>query len=342
MRQALVDVTAGGAVVLGQSGVVCDGFLVNYPYRVQTHTHLDHMQGFESSKGYQTILLTPETKALLVAQYNADLPYRCNIIEVPYGTAYEVDRSILTFWPSGHMLGAVQTCVETSDGLRIGYSGDFRWPLPSTISVDVLVVDSTYTSPSKEYGAPDVNARLVELVLDRISAGPVAIRGRGGTLHRAMGLLSEEISFPLLAKEDFVRQADVYRHYGHDLGRIYCAESALGRNVIASGVPFVYALRARDSSLDGVVTTIIDLGAHHSVDRDPVIEYSARSYGVALSDHATLDGVIEYVASTGAKTVITDNSRGGRAYQLAEEIRRRLDVPARPSSNRYDRSWGYA
>ena len=39
-----------GAVLLGPN-VVCDGFIREAAARVQTHVHLDHMDGFETSKG---------------------------------------------------------------------------------------------------------------------------------------------------------------------------------------------------------------------------------------------------------------------------------------------------
>lgn len=64
MLPQTVDVLASGAVCLG-SKVVCDGFIQNYPFRVQTHVHDDHMVDFDTSKGMQDILMSPETFDLL-------------------------------------------------------------------------------------------------------------------------------------------------------------------------------------------------------------------------------------------------------------------------------------
>jgi hypothetical protein len=70
---------------------------------------------------------------------------------------------------------------------------------------------------------------------------------------------------------------------------------------------------------------------------DPVLEYSDTAYRVALSDHADFEGTLEYISATGAKAVVTDNTRGGNAIALALEIQR----PARvkhfetPSINIY-------
>jgi putative mRNA 3-end processing factor len=141
-----VDVLANGAVVLSPD-VVCDGFVHGMPVRAQTHVHDDHMEDFDTSKGFQSLVMTEPTRDLLVAERDADLPYRNNIIALNDETAYEVNQSRVLLRPSDHMLGSCQVMVERADGLRVGYSGDFQWPMRRPIEVDVLVVDSTYGSP---------------------------------------------------------------------------------------------------------------------------------------------------------------------------------------------------
>ena len=70
-----INVSASGAVILGDV-VSCDGFFVDYPIRVQTHVHKDHMYGFIRSKGRQDIFMSQPTHELLIAEYNADLDIR--------------------------------------------------------------------------------------------------------------------------------------------------------------------------------------------------------------------------------------------------------------------------
>ena len=43
-----------------------------------------------------------------------------------------------------------QVEVELPDGKRVGYSGDFGWPLNDVIKVDALVLDATYGNPQSE------------------------------------------------------------------------------------------------------------------------------------------------------------------------------------------------
>ena len=147
MNYPIDVVMPSGAVLLGPD-VVCDGFVREAMARVQTHVHLDHMDSFETSKGCQQIIASEATLSLLVAEYDADLPYRSNIRALKGSQGYKVGNSEVSLVSSGHMLGAVQVIAELQNGMRLGYSGDFQWPLDDVIQVDALVLDSTYGAPS--------------------------------------------------------------------------------------------------------------------------------------------------------------------------------------------------
>ena len=60
----------------------------------------------------------------------------------------------------------------------------------------------------------------------------------------------------------------------------------------------------------------------------PVREVRKGEYVVGLSDHADFEGLLAYVEECRPKLVITDNYRMGSGAILAEEIRRRLGIPA--------------
>ena len=64
------------------------------------------------------------------------------------------------------------------------------------------------------------------------------------------------------------------------------------------------------------------------------------SAAVALSNHADFSGTLEYIRATGARYVVTDNTRGGHAAELAQEVTRQLGIPARPSTVAWSREWG--
>ena len=181
MKVLLVDVCESGAVCLGDN-VVCDGYSGGKAFRVQTHAHDDHMGDFGRSKGLQDVVMSPETFGLLVAEYDADLEYRENIRRVRRGEWKRLDdgASVLLL-PSNHMLGSCQVGLTLGDGTRVGYSGDFGWPLDRVIEVDQLVVDSTYGSPGsvRNYSQGEAEESLAELVRTRLRHGSVHIRATG-------------------------------------------------------------------------------------------------------------------------------------------------------------------
>jgi hypothetical protein len=84
----------------------------------------------------------------------------------------------------------------------------------------------------------------------------------------------------------------------------------------------------------------ITLSAFMTNFKTPVLEYSDRALRIALTDHADFDGTLEYVKASGAKYVLTDNSRGGHAIELAREIKDRLNIEAAPSELLASREWG--
>ena len=195
-----IDVSMSGAVMLG-SHVCCDGFLRVASVRVQTHIHLDHLDGFRvEQRRFQTIVTSEGTMALLCGKLNADLPYRSNIISLPSDATVSFGKTSITLVPSGHMLGCCQVAVVTSDGLRLGYSGDFQWPWDKVIEVEELVVDSTYGSPDsvRNYTQGECRSPTLELVRQRLARGPVHIYAHRGTMQRALQLLTRRSTPQLL------------------------------------------------------------------------------------------------------------------------------------------------
>lgn len=172
MSSSLIDISCNGAIKLGQN-VTCDGFVYGYEYRIQTHIHDDHMNRFDSSKHFQTIIMSEATRSLLEVRH-VDISYSINIISHPINGTYEYDGLMIEFKSSSHMLGAVQVAVTTQAGDRLGYSGDFSWPLEDVIKVESLVVDSTYGSPDavRHYSQEDANDFFRELVCTKNKEWP--------------------------------------------------------------------------------------------------------------------------------------------------------------------------
>ena len=332
--ECAVDVLYSGAVVLGED-VVCDGFRRDAACRVQTHVHSDHMSGFDASKGIQQILLTPGTRELLCAERNADLPYRSNVRPIHYNQSVNVGTSLVSFVPSGHMLGSTQVLVELQCGLRVGYSGDFSWPLGDVIQVDHLVVDSTYGKPTsvRKYSQSECEEQMLALTIEHLGMGRVHILAHRGTLHRALMVLTGSLRHPILANTETLAEIDVYRRNGVPISEVLDVGQDQGRECLSQR-QYVWIgrpTRLLPSASGGDVTTI-KLSAFFSRSDAPVVEFGPRAFSVALSDHADFDGTLQYVAATGARLVVTDNTRGA-GLDLAMALSNRLGIDARPSTN---------
>jgi putative mRNA 3-end processing factor len=336
-----VDVTAKGAVLLGDE-VVCDGFVYEMPYRVQTHIHDDHMRDFDSSKGYQRILMTEPTRQLLINELNADLKYRSNLCSIPPGTTQHLGNVQLEVLPNEHMLGCVQVAVTLANGMRVGYSGDFQWPLNGVIEVDALVVDSTYGSPGsiRRYSQEEAEQRFVELILTWLPYGHVMVKAHRGTLHRALELLDGTMTWPMLGTTRLCKEAQVYRSFGYSIPDLVPVETDEGKEIMKEDKYVRFIGKGDHPPADPWLGTTITLSAYMVPSDDPVLQYSERAYRVALSNHADFNGTLEYVKATRAHYVVTDNSRGGHGVELANAIRTELGVDARPSSQQVSRSWG--
>lgn len=322
--------------------VSCDGFINDYPIRVQTHVHDDHMYGFASSKGRQKILMSEATRDLLIAEFNADIPYRSNFRSIPLNQTIPFENCEIRLLDSEHMLGSVQVELTSADGLKCGYSGDFAWPLANVIQVEQLVLDSTYGSPDskRRFSQEEANYRFRELVVDRLRFGPVLIRAHRGTLQRAISCLDDAVRDPFIANSRIFEELQVYKRYGYSLTCILEenteeAQEALCRRRYIR----LYETRDRFPSHTNDSTTIV-LSAYLSRLNNPVMEYSENSYCVALSSHADYEETLEYVYATRARKVIADCSRGGHGIELANALRRELGIKAEPSGNEIVREWG--
>lgn len=335
------DVEWSGAVCLGKD-VTCDGFISSSRVRVQTHIHSDHMSNFNSSKGYQTILLSAATRQLLISEYNEDLPYRSNLLCLNKGDTYKVNKSKVSLVSCDHMLGAVQVQLELPHGQRIGYSGDFQWPIDDVIKVNSLVIDATNGSPKnvRNYSQGECEERFQFLVKKRLNLGkPVYIYAHRGTIQRALQLLFDEIDCPLIGSERLCKENSVYRSFGYPIGNILDKDSAEGKETLRENkyVRFYGTGDKRPTDTQGV--SVIKLSSFLSHPDNPITEYGDSSFGVAISNHADFNGTLEYILETGAKFVITDNTRSGKGHILATEINRRLGIEAKPSSNFFSHEW---
>ena len=224
----------------------------------------------------------------------------------------------------------------------LAFSGDFSWPLDDVIEVDVLVVDATYGSPNsvREYSQADAETALMGMIQRLRHDGPIYIVSHQGTLQRALQVMAGEIDIPLLGSASLINEVAVYRDFGFPIDNVVDCRSAEGREILRSKSYVRFFGQGDQRPIPDGSTSILKLSAFMAKPDDPIVPYSQRVYGIAMSNHADFFGTLDYVGSTKATNVIVDNSRGGHPYELAEQIRLRLGIEAEVAFIESSHEWG--
>ena len=339
----LLDVFASGAVVLGPD-VTCDGFHQERQVRVQSHVHTDHLSDFTTSKSRE-LVMSEGTRDLLSFDH-PDLNLRANIHLLSSGDSWTYNDSRVSLRSAGHMLGASQVEVKLKNGITLGYSGDFSWPLDQAVSVDALVLDATYGSPEfvKSYDQHAADEALLNIVRDRLGYGPIQLVGYSGVIERALlTICSSDVAadIPILGNLRLCASIDTHRSHGWPLPEIIEINSESGRQAIQEGSYIRCWKGSEGGRTEGIVEgTTISLTKYRT--REVLEVFGEFNYRVGMSNHADFESTLAYVHATGAKFVVTDSRRAEneKARKLANVLQNEFGISARVSTNTRSHKWG--
>jgi putative mRNA 3-end processing factor len=317
-------ITRRGAILLGEN-FAADAH-EDRATRVVTHAHADHILDIdESFRRCDRVVMTPATSELIESIYGIKLdPSKLELLD--YGKSMGFGDERLTLFQAGHILGSAQVLVETREGYRILYTGDFKLPEAPIINSDLLVMEATYGNPSCTRPFKYlVEKELISLVEESLRDGPVHIFGYHGKLQEVAGVLRRGgIREPILMPRKVYAVAKICQKYGMELGDFLLAESEEGKGASEGSYVGLYHMRAAQG-FEGGGTRIYLSGWEFET---PVKKVGKDEYEVALSDHSDFEQLIEYVELSDPKYVITDDFRVGDAKALAKEIRKRLGKQA--------------
>jgi len=321
-------VTQRGAVLLGKS-VACDAYAENRPLRVVTHAHADHTGGLRwSLRECEKVVMTAATRDLIEVLEGPFGPRLHDIATLEYDKPMRFDGERITLHKADHILGAAQVLVETSEGSKVGWTGDFRVDGTPTMDCDTLVVESTYGSPMCRRNFDlDVRRLLVQMVEERLKNGAVYIFGYHGKLQEVMQILHQaDVCVPFVLPEKVYEVSKVCERHGMQLGCLTPTTEKDAKMLLGENLPCVafYHMNTRGKVGLGNERICVSGWEFHR----PCRRIGEKEHILALSDHSDFCGLIEYVRRAKPKTVITENHGGGHGETLAKEIRRRLGIPA--------------
>jgi putative mRNA 3-end processing factor len=315
-------------VLLGNS-VACDAYEENRPLRVVTHAHADHTGGLRwSLRECEKVLMTEATRDL-IETLEGPLGAKANSIKtMEYDKPFRYNGERITLHWAQHILGAAQVSVESEDGERVVWTGDFRLDGTPVLNCDTLVVEATYGSPMcRRSFNVDVKQLLVDMVEEKLKEGAVYIFGYYGKLQEVMQILrNADVSVPFVMPEKVYNVSKVCELHGMNLGGLTLTTEKEAHVLLGENLPCVafYHMNSRGSV--GLANPRICVSGWEF--RSPCRRISEREYVIALSDHSDFNGLIEYVQRASPKRVVTDNHGGGHGEALAKEIKKRLGIPA--------------
>lgn len=330
--ESIVGITRRGAVLLGKNFAV-DG-PEKRPVRVITHAHSDHLIGLEESLQYSSMIIaTPATIELILELYRLSTTYRVlykqKAVPVDYDQEVNVNGEKLVLLYSNHILGSAQVLVETN-GYRLGFTGDFRIKnTPIMRDLDVLVIEATYGSPRtvREF-KDEVEEYIVDTVLDGLNRDePVRIYGYHGKLQEIMVLLrSKGIKEPFLMPPKIYRITKIATKYGYSIDNFYNTNTSEAREIKKTGryILFQHMMMASRRNLDKGVNIVLS-GWEFSA---PIKKIDRNTWLIAYSSHADFNELLEYVEQAEPRVLIVDNSRESYAIEFANEVSKRLGIPA--------------
>jgi putative mRNA 3-end processing factor len=321
-------VTEKGAVFLGKH-VACDASDDARPVRVVTHAHSDHMLGLRQSlMQCESVVMTPATKDLIDVMMGPLFLMMGNVKTLDYDEVLVFEDDALCLHFVDHILGAAQVLVKDAEGSRVLYTGDFRFRDTPVVESDVLVIEATYGNPNRvrKFGE-NVEDLFVSLVESGLKQGSVYVFGYHGKLQETMQILHDaHVSVPFVVPEKVFHVSKICERYGMRLGRFLLSTGEQGRSVLDEGGPCVAFYHM--SSLRRVGADAFRVCVSGWEFASACRQVGEKEFVLALSDHSDFNGLLQYVAESKPKFVVTDNFRVGDAEILAREIQKRLGIKA--------------
>ncbi len=123
-----------------------------------SHAHADHV-----TVGTRDVYCTPHTASLIRKRHRN---YPGIIYQKNYGEPFELNGTIITFIPAGHILGSSQVLFEKNN-IRYLYTGDFKLSEDLTCEsfefakADVLITETTFAHPETKH--PDPKQEILKL-----------------------------------------------------------------------------------------------------------------------------------------------------------------------------------
>jgi len=317
-------VHSSGAVLIGKMLEV-DGFY-GRPVRLVTHFHSDHTKGLsESFEMARTIIGTPATIEALAALGRKPPPSK--VVQLGYNSPLNIGGERVSLVYSKHVHGSAQVLVETEDGVREGYTSDFKFPGTTIMKdLDVLVLDATYGSPEMvrwfKHEIEDILADLVSSLLSQDR--PVTVYAYYGKMQEIMEILRKRgVSAPFVMPRKAFELTEVLVRHGMRITDFFDESTEEAKEVLSSRW-YVRFLHFNSPKYRSESPRSYEVYATGWLFDKPVraLGYEGLKYVVGFSDHADFEDTLYYVEEARPKALVIDSTR--TSYHVALKFRKEI------------------
>jgi putative mRNA 3-end processing factor len=316
------------------AGLYCaaGGFHVD-PWKASERAVVTHAHGDHARPGSASYVCAEPGAALLAHRVGTDASIRA----VPYGEPFRLGDALVSFHPSGHVLGAAQVRIEAGGEVWV-VSGDFkRRPDPTcapfeVVPCDTFVTEATFALPVFRWPDPAiVVGEIHEWWKTNAAAGrpSVLFAYALGKAPRVLAELARLTDEPVFAHGSVLHLADLYRARGIPMLRTEPLPEERRRARVegalvlaplsASGTPWMRRFPGAETGFASGWMRIRGTRRRKGFDR-----------GFVLSDHADWPELLQTIADTGASRIYATH---GYAHVLARYLREQgkdADVLATP------------
>lgn len=268
---------------------------------VITHAHSDHAR--EGSRRYYA---TESSVPILRHR----LGEHCDIVGMPYGKTFKLEKCTLSFHPAGHVLGSAQVRVEHNGEVWV-VSGDYkRDPDPTCpefepIVCDTFITEATFGLPIYRWSPAPVVAREIHEWWQRNRERGVPSLLGCYALGKAQRLIAELRAYtddPIYTHGAVESITEIYRRLGVNLGTTIRIDQENRKNLAgelvlappsALSAPWGLSFKKAEHAFASGWMRVRGNRRRRGYDR-----------GFILSDHADWPSLLRTVKETRAKKIL--------------------------------------
>lgn len=288
-----------------------------------THAHRDHINLTKNNNELNPTYLTTETtKEVMKALFERDFKTQ----ELILNKKYSIDGLSYKIINAGHVLGSYSLVLEYN-GTKITITSDINTRDSTTTKAaipedtDILIIESTYGEEKDVF--PDRKAEYTRLLkwvlLNKLNNKlPIISAYTFGKTQEIVKLISDNTKLDIGLNNKAVEICDIYKKQGMHLNNYFKANGNTNEMDVLIMPP---------SSITKNMVAAISTTSKKGLALATVSGKGGIGEQFNISDHADVNGLLNYVKESKAKLVYTYH---GKDKEFAELVNKKLGLNARP------------